>query len=71
MKVCRVLSEIFCKVKEISPLYKQSVKLDLIVKDFGYALKKFSCPCKEAFIIILQLRRKCRLEALAYLRRAD
>lgn len=67
----KVLAAIFRKVKEISSLCDQSVKLNWIEKFFSHALKQFSDPCKTPFILSLQLKRNCRREAVASLRKSE
>lgn len=67
----KVSYEILSEVKEMPYNFEQSVKLDSIEEVFGHALKKFLVSCKEAFILSLQLRMKCRMEPAASLRKAE
>lgn len=65
MKVCRK-----CQLKSLPRLRKfHSIRLDLIEKVFEHAcIKETSNLCEEAFILSLQFKRKCRMEADIYSR---
>lgn len=62
-----VPSEIFNKVKEIPLLYE----LNFIETYIWHVLRQFPNPYKEAFNHCMQLRRKCKMEAIISLVKAE